>query len=132
MTGPDVRAGREASRRRRLMLSPSLLALGSYLALSVVLFASALRHPFHLQVGNATDGLLAMWFLKWLPFAISHGQNPLLTNYLDYPAGVNLMWNGSMLLVDLLLAPLTMPLGPIFTYNLMCTLAVALSAWTAF
>ena len=116
----------------RLIHSSSLLALASYLALSALLFASALRHPFHLQVGNATDGLLAMWFLKWLPFAISHGHNPLLTNYLDYPAGVNLMWNGSMPLVALVLAPLTTTLGPVFTYNLMATLAVALSAWTAF
>jgi hypothetical protein len=132
MTGPDVRAGRVVSRWRRFAYSPSLLALGSYLVLSALLFARALRHPFHLQVGNATDGLLAMWFLKWLPFAISHGDNPLLTNYLDYPAGVNLMWNGSMPLVDLVLAPLTTTLGPIFTYNLMCTLAVTLSAWSAF
>jgi hypothetical protein len=132
MTGPDVWAGHEAPRWRRLILSPSLVTLGSYFALSVLLFARAWRHPFHLQVGNATDGLLAMWFLKWLPFAIGHGDNPLLTNYLDYPAGVNLMWNGSMPLVDLVLAPVTATLGPIFSYNLVCTLAVALSAWTAF
>src|SRR5438128_2093668 len=73
-----------------------------------------------------------MWFLKWLPFAISHGHNPLLTNYVDYPAGANLMWNGSMPLVDFLLAPLTTTLGAVFAYNVMATLAVALSAWSAF
>lgn len=116
----------------RLTRSPSLIALVSYLALSALLFATAWRDAFNLQVGNGFDGLLAMWFLKWFPFAISHGYNPLLTDYLDYPAGVNLMWNGSMPLVDLVLAPLTTTLGPIFTYNLMATLAVALSAWSAF
>ncbi|HLB77175.1 MAG TPA: hypothetical protein VJO72_09095, partial [Candidatus Dormibacteraeota bacterium] len=111
---------------------PSAVAFGGYLLLSVVLFASAWRMPFTLAVGNGTDSLLAMWFLKWLPFAISHGQNPLLTTYVDYPAGVNLMWNGSMPLVDLILTPVTTTLGPILAYNLMATLAVALSAWSAF
>jgi len=117
---------------RRLTLSSSWLALAAYLLLSVLLFASAWRDPFIVQVGAGTDGLLAMWFLKWLPFAVSHGQNPLLTNYVDYPAGANLMWNGSMPLVDLVLAPVTTTLGAVFAYNIMATLAVALSAWSAF
>jgi hypothetical protein len=104
----------------------------AYLALSAVLFAAAWRDPFNLQVGAGTDGLLAVWFLKWLPFAITHGQNPLVTDYVDYPAGVNLMWNGSMPLVDFVLAPITSTLGPVFSYNLMATLALALTAWSAF
>ena len=104
----------------------------SYVVLALLLFASAWRDPTNLQVGNGTDGLLAMWFLKWLPFAITHGHNPLLTNYVDYPAGANLMWNGSMPLIDLVLAPLTTTVGAVFAYNVMATLAVALSAWSAF
>lgn len=116
----------------RLAHSSSLLAVVSYLVLSAFLVLSAWRDPFNLTVGAGTDGLLAMWFLKWLPFAISHGHNPLVINYVDYPAGVNLMWNGSMPLVDLVLAPITTTLGPVFSYNLLATLAVALSAWSAF
>src|SRR6202043_887369 len=87
---------------------------------------------FNVQVGAGTDGLLAMWFLKWLPFAISHGHNPLVTDYVDSQVGVNLMWNGSMPLVDLVFVPVTSTLGPVFSYNLVATLAVALSAWSAF
>ena len=112
--------------------SPALLALLTYLLLSVLLFAAAWRDPFHLVIGNSTDSLLGVWFLRWLPFAITHGHNPLLTNYLDYPAGANLMWNASMPLIDLILAPVTTTLGANFAYNLMTTVAIALSAWTAF
>jgi len=131
---PEAAAGPAIWWRALMWLrrSPSLIALFAYLLLSVLLFAAAWRHPFTLEVGNGTDSLLAMWFLKWLPFALSHGQNPFVTNYVDYPAGVNLMWNGSMPLVDLVLAPLTSTLGPVVTYNVMATLAVALSAWSAF
>jgi hypothetical protein len=110
----------------------SWIALASYLVLSLLLFASAWRDAFNVQVGAGTDGLLAMWFLKWLPFAISHGHNPLVTDYVDSQVGVNLMWNGSMPLVDLVFAPVTSTLGPVFSYNLVATLAVALSAWSAF
>jgi len=116
----------------RLPRSPAVLALVAYLLLSVLLFAAAWRDPFHLVIGNSTDSLLGIWFLRWLPFAISHGHNPLLTNYLDYPAGANLMWNASMPLIDLILAPVTTTLGPNFAYNLMTTAAIALSGWTAF
>lgn len=116
----------------RLRRSPALLALIAYVLLSVLLFAAAWRDPFHVVIGNSTDSLLGIWFLRWMPFAISHGHNPLLTNYMDYPAGANLMWNASMPLVDAILLPVTTTLGGNFAYNLMTTIAIALSAWTAF
>src|SRR5438128_444098 len=73
-----------------------------------------------------------MWFLRWPSFALTHGQNPLFTNYIDYPAGVNLMWNTTALLPALALAPIGHLAGFVLAYNVLMTAGVALSAWTAF
>jgi hypothetical protein len=51
---------------------------------------------------------------------------------MDYPAGVNLMWNTSDTLMGAALSPLTLTLGPVFAFNVLMTTGVALSAWTAF
>src|SRR3989442_14695518 len=45
---------------------------------------------------------------------------------------MNLMWNTDYPLPAALLAPITLTFGSAFAYNLICTLAVALSPWTAF
>jgi hypothetical protein len=41
------------------------------------------------------------------------------------------MWNTSLLLPGLLLGPITVAFGPVLTVNLLSTLALCLSAWTA-
>ncbi len=73
-----------------------------------------------------------MWFLTWPPFAITHGHNPIFTDYIDYPVGVNLMWNASEFLPALALGPITHLGGSVLAYNVLMTMAVALSAWTAY
>ncbi|HEX8860185.1 MAG TPA: hypothetical protein VGC06_14050 [Actinomycetes bacterium] len=73
-----------------------------------------------------------VWFLKWDQVAIAHGHDPLYSQYLNVPAGVNLMWNTSLLLPGAPLAGLTAWLGPAFTYNLLVTLALPLSGWAAY
>ena len=73
-----------------------------------------------------------MWFFSWPPFALAHGLTPLFTTYLDYPAGVNLMSNTSMPLVGTALSPVTSIFGPVFAYNTVESLALALSAWSAY
>jgi hypothetical protein len=73
-----------------------------------------------------------MWFLGWTQFALSHQYNPLFSDFLDYPHGVNLMWNTSVLLPGALLAPVTTWQGPVVAYNLLITLSLPLSAWCAY
>jgi hypothetical protein len=108
------------------------VALLAYLGLAVLLFGQAWAHPFTSSVGYRGDAELFMWFLSWPHFALAHGLNPLFTTYLDYPAGVNLMANTSMPLVGTALSPVTSIVGPVFTYNTVETLGLALSAWTAY
>ena len=46
-----------------------------------------------------------MWFLRWIPYAIEHVVDPFVTDQINAPAGVNLMWNSSITLISLALAP---------------------------
>jgi hypothetical protein len=108
------------------------IGLAVYLALAVLLFSSAWVSPQTTAIGLGTDPVFSIWFLRWVPFAIGHGWNPLLTTYLDYPAGANLSWSGLFPLPALVLSPVTLWLGPVVAYNLLATLALALSAWAGF
>src|SRR5438309_1575644 len=107
-------------------------ALGIYAGLAVALFSSTWVHPASWSVGGAGDAPQMMWFMGWPPFALTHGQNPLFTDYIDYPGGVNLMWNTSVLLPGMVLGPLTQLAGFVIAYNVLVTAGVALSAWTAY
>jgi len=101
--------------------------------LSVLLFAGSWRAPMSSVAGTGTEDIgIIVWFLRWVPFALGHGQNPLITNYLNSPQGVNSMWNASMPVAGVAMWPFTSSFGPIVSYNLLVTLAVGLSAWCAF
>ena len=110
----------------------ALAALLVYSCLAVAMFFSTWVHPKTWSIGLPGDPQQIMWFLSWPPFAITHGHNPLFTNYIDYPGGVNLMWNTSALLPGLVLGPLTSLAGFVLSWNVLMTAAIALSAWTAY
>ncbi len=113
----------------RLLRRP-LPVLGLFVAATALLFWHAWAAPRTTWVGGTTDPQLTMWFLRWTPWAITHGQNPLLTDHLNAPVGANLMWNVSTPLAGLVLAPVTLLLGPVVAYNVFITGAVALSGFT--
>jgi len=108
------------------------LVLIGYLLLAMLAFRSVWRAPATTIIGAGGDPQISIWFIHWVPFAVTHGFNPLLTDWLDYPGGVNLMWNTSAPLVSVLLWPVTQALGANFAYNLAETLALATAAWAAY
>ena len=73
-----------------------------------------------------------MWFLRWTPFALGHGISPLTSHYLNYPAGINLMWNTWMPAVGLLVWPVTALGGAVLADNVVTTAGLALAAFFAF
>src|SRR5260370_39713484 len=77
---------------RRTVSWPWLVgSLAVYLLLASGLFAAALVAPQTRVIGSGADPGGISWYLGWLPFALSHGLNPLLSTYIDYPAAVNLL-----------------------------------------
>lgn len=119
-------------RGRRGQAQAAVLALSAYLALAVALFASTWRAPAVRNIGGAGDPPMLMWFLHWTPWALVHHHNPFVTDHIGYPGGVNLLWNTTMFLPGLVLAPVTAALGPVVAYNTFVTANVAVSAWCAF
>ncbi|HKV29789.1 MAG TPA: hypothetical protein VJT14_02115 [Candidatus Dormibacteraeota bacterium] len=107
---------------------PALL----YLGLAALLFGSVWPSPTTLQAGAGGDPQLVLWLLRWFPYALQHGQMPLLTTHLDYPAGVNLMWNTAFVPLAALVAPLTLGPGPVLASNVLLVLCLGLSGWCAF
>jgi len=110
----------------------SVAPLVLYLALAFLLFAHTWEAPTRRNIGYPGDPPQFMWFLSWTAFALSHHLSPLVSTYLDYPRGVNLMWNAALLWPGAFLAPVTALLGPVFAYNLLVTLALPLSGWCAY
>ncbi len=106
--------------------------LAFYLAAAVALNwdAWSAGAASHMQAG--ADQYTTTWFLRWLPFAVAHGHNPLYTDYGNYPFGVNLLDNTSVPLLGLLGTPVTVLDGPIATFNVLTTLSLAGSAAAAY
>jgi hypothetical protein len=112
---------------------PRLAALLIYLGFSVLLFGrAAAPHFTTIYIGRGIDQAFFIWCLVWWPYAIAHHLNPFVTRLIFAPAGFNLTWSTSIPLLSLLALPLTASIGPITTFNLLCVLCPALTAWTAF
>jgi hypothetical protein len=108
------------------------LALAILVGLAVAAMWPGLFTGHNTIVGNAGDPSLFIWALQWTPFALSHHLNPLVTDYLHYPSGANMMWNGSIIFPALVLTPITNLFGPIVSYNVMALLGMSLSGWCAY
>lgn len=130
--GIREQASRASQRRQLRAALYALLALLLYLAASLLLFRRAWQSPATQSMGFYNDPQQFMWFLGWTAFALGHHHSPFFSTYLNYPGGVNLLWNTSVLLPGALLAPVTLRWGPVFSYNLLVTLALPLSGWCAY
>ncbi|WP_248885637.1 hypothetical protein [Acidithiobacillus acidisediminis] len=103
-----------------------------YIFINIVYF-----HPFshnfeHTIFMPGGDQESFIWFIKWWPYAISHGLNPFIARYIWSPSGFNLTWATSIPTLSILAAPLTILFGPIFSWNLLSLLAAPLNAICAF
>ena len=96
------------------------------------IFSSTWVNPAGSWIGSPKDPQLFIWYLGWIPHELSLGQNPLFTDHLSYPDGVNLMWNTSMIFPALLFWPVTALFGPVVAYNALITAGIGLSAWFGF
>lgn len=99
------------------------------LATSFLFLHDAWQRPTGAIVSYSADAMEQAWFMRWTPYALLHGSNPMYTEHIVYPSGANLAWNTTEPLIALLFAPLTLILGPVFTVNLSLTVELALTAW---
>ena len=94
-----------------------LLGLG-YLLVSLWLQRRVLADPGGLLIGHVTaDADMFAWWLHWFPFAVTHGENPLVTDWMHWPYGLNALWNTAVPLLALALAPVTLVAGSVTAFN---------------
>ncbi|HVB52322.1 MAG TPA: hypothetical protein VND89_11375 [Acidimicrobiales bacterium] len=110
-------------------------AIATYLVIALVLWAHVWfgGNPAHLITCNCGDTTEQVWWLEWLPWALTHGHNPLLTNAIwARLGGVNALSNTSWFAPAAVLSPITLLLGPVASSNVANLLAPVLSGWAAF
>lgn len=78
---------------------------------------------------NAGDQALFEWFLAYAAHALSHLDNPLWTDFINVPDGANLAVNTSITVPGLVLAPVTLLLGPPVAFLVALTANLALSGY---
>jgi hypothetical protein len=111
-----------------------LFALAIYLGVFIV--AAAMPLISHLNVPNLrqywTDPQFYAWSMRWWPYAVSHGINPLFSNQIGAPQGYDLAWASTAPAVDLLMWPVTAAFGVLVSYNFVLLLVPPVSGWAAF
>jgi hypothetical protein len=118
-------------RHRRVLAG---LILACYLLAAVAMTWRLWADPASRTIaGNANDADLFAWFLRYDATAVAHLRLPaLVTAAMNAPQGVNVMWNTFLLLPGVLLAPVTLTLGPQTTLTLLTTVGFAGSAASLF
>ena len=81
---------------------------------------------------RSMDPNFYVWSLRWWPYAIGHGLDPLYTHQIAAPTGHSLAWVTTVPPLALLSTPLTLAAGPVVAFNLLAAVALPLSAWAAF
>src|SRR5215813_5838525 len=128
-TDTGAPGGRAAGRRWLVLAGVTLV----YAGIAVVAYLPTLPlDGSHTQICTCGDTAQQVWFLGWVPFALFHGHSLFYTNWILYPAGVNLADNTAMTLLGILAAPVTVLAGPIAAYNLVLRAAFILSALAMF
>jgi hypothetical protein len=118
---------------RHVRIPPTLVVAAAYVVLAFLLTISAWGAPATTYVGEGPDPLQAMWAMGWVPFAVGHGLNPLITTHMNSPTGFDLLWADPYTLpVTVLTWPVTLAFGAMVTYNLVVTLGLALAAFCAY
>lgn len=102
-----------------------------FLAITVGLLVNVWRSPLD-HIDGTADALQSIWFMSWPPYAIAHAHSPFVTTYMNYPAGINLLWNTSAGAPAILLWPVTAVWNAVLSYNVIMTASVALAGAFAF
>ncbi len=104
-----------------------------YVLIAFLITIATWRAPSTSYVGEGPDPVQGMWGIGWVPFATTHGLNPLFSTAMNTPAGMNLLWANTFAIpMAVVFWPVTLTLGATVAYNLVITLSLALAAFLAY
>ncbi len=118
----------------RLPRDPRLsgLVLAGYGVAATALFWQAWVSPGDRLVGIGGDVIQQLWVIASVTHALSHGSSPFYTHLLNYPQGVNLMWDGVPFPLVPAFALADAVTGPVPAYDFVMTMVLALNAWCGY
>ena len=111
---------------------PDAIVIVAYFGLSVIPYWGFWTAGGTRIAGKGGDLATDAWFLDWVCYALVHLHNPLLTDWGNYPYGINGVTNLSMPLLGVLGTPVTLAFGAFVTTTLFFTLAFPLSALSGY
>lgn len=137
---PTLTAPRSDAVIAAVRAHPGGLVFALYLLVAVVIERDAAAHLASACACNAGSPYpmrfsvpaAFMWALKWWPHAIAHLQNPLMSNEVWVPQGLNLARATSVPAAALVASPITALFGPLVTFNALMILGPATGAWAAY
>jgi hypothetical protein len=131
--GSVLQSSRTARHGRvRTRVGEGMFALALYVVLALALIGRvALGHPSTGTLGTGPDVQIFQWGLRWWPYALGHGLDPLHSARVWPPAGGSVLWSTTVPLLSVLSAPLTLFAGTQVTWNVLIVLAPATAAWGA-
>ncbi|WP_305790009.1 hypothetical protein [Symbioplanes lichenis] len=110
-----------------------LLAAVLFIGLGLLVMGNYLPDPNQRVSGHlANDNTWFQWLLGHAQYSVTHWTNPLFSVRQNYPVGVNMMANTSVLGVTVPLVPVTMLFGVRVAYLVWMVLALAGSAFSAY
>jgi hypothetical protein len=120
--------------RRPAPALQGLIALAIYLGVWVIGWTLPVLQNPHLTMfaQSSMDPNFYVWSLRWWPYAIAHGLNPLMSTQIGAPSGFNLTWTTTVPPLALLASPLTLLAGAVQSFNILTVIAPAVSGWAAF
>ena len=131
---PDVEAAPEQQQKpgRRLRVWRrfnwrDVLAVVTFVAVALYVTSSLWLHPDHGSATDPQDQAFFEWMLAHGARVVSDGAYPFFSDRMNYPDGVNMMANTSVLAVSLPLSPVTLLFGPHVAFNVFLTLALSLT-----
>jgi hypothetical protein len=111
-------------RRQRVLFLIGAFSVSCLPAL--LLLSKVMSSPMNVYIGRNQDSGQFMWYLGWFWYATLHHLNPLLTSNLNYPHGVNLMWNTSIVTEAILFGPLVYLVNSVFAFNMLIAVNLVL------
>jgi hypothetical protein len=109
------------------------VVLAGYSGLAFALFHRAWADPGRRLVGTCCDSSAYVDTFRFTGTSVAHLQSPFFTNLVNAPHGVNVMWQPNVLpVVGFVASPFETLVGPMVTYDLVVTMAVALSCFGAY
>ena len=108
-----------------------VLALTSFVVMALFITAPLWLNLDHELREDPQDQAFFEWMLAHGARVLTEGVSPFFSYSLNYPDGVNMMANTSVLAVSLPLTPVTVIFGPHVSFNLFLTLALVCTgaAW---